>query len=174
MARVRAGAAHTNAAGGGGGATVLVVERAALGVALLSFGEEVAEEEVAEVAEEVEEEKEEVAEVAEVVAEEVEEAAEVLAEAALVSATEINAICIVCDKVAPLNTTPPPRALPRWSAYLDPDHNHNPDQGSAALLVLLPAGVRVDLKWLALVRSKGKVGRGYGWALTLTLSLPWP
>ena len=40
MARVRAGAARTNAAGGGGGATVLVVERAALGVALLSFGEE--------------------------------------------------------------------------------------------------------------------------------------
>ena len=94
MARVRAGAAHTNAAGGGGGATVLVVERAALGEALLSFGEEVAEEEVAEVAEEE--------------AEEVEEAAEVLAEAALVSATEINAICIVCDKVAPLNTTPSP------------------------------------------------------------------
>ena len=147
MARVRAAAAHTTGNPGcGGGAAVLVVERAALGAALLSLGdeEEVEGQEVAAAAAEV-------AEAEASLAEKAEEAE--AAEAALSSATEINAICVVYDKVAPLNTTPRPRALRRcWPAHLNPNPDTNPNHGPAALLVLLPAGVRVDLKWLALVR----------------------
>ena len=123
MTRVRAAAAHTNTgtgtAGGGdgSGAAVAVVEQAALGWTLLSLGEE--DEPVAEA--EGQEVNGAAAEVAG--AEEAEAAEAALAkeaeEAALSSATEINAICVVCEKVAPLNTTPSPA-------------------GPAALLVSLP------------------------------------
>ena len=125
LARVRAAAARAE-----GGA--VVVARGGLGAALLCLGDEegeVREEEAAAEAEEAAAGR---------------GAAEAEAAAALAEATEINAICVVCDKAKPLAPS-------------------SPALGPAALLVLLPAGLRVDLKWLALVlgvRRRGLPLRG--------------
>ena len=98
MARVRAAAARTTGTTGGGAVAVVVVERAALGPALLSLGDE-----MEPVVEAEWQEVDRAAEEAEV------EAAKAEEEAALSSATEINAICVVCEKqVAPLNNPPLP------------------------------------------------------------------